>query len=373
MSERRSRLTRRHFVGGTLAAVLAGCTGTERTDRTGTTAETTGTSPTAEGTTTAARTTDAPSTSDETTESTADTSSDSDAGPASDGRSLALDTWIPRPALTSGRDYYLLSDVVFWNFRRIRQFGDALHPEFYDRITQVPDADVLGVSPSSVDARVDVASQSARTYLGTFETGAIADALTENGLTEDRQVGSFRLFKPGKTGYQRPVAVGEDAVVVGKGAGIQMANDDRSSDIAPETVVLEAVDVHRTGEGRYADASESVRTLTEVATELDGGTVRTYERVSTPDPENLQFTGCVGTADGYALARPKSTYAATFLFSDPSEAVVDPIREQFETRAGLNEFDDVSYETDGRTVTARARMKNERFDGYLPGDPSDRA
>lgn len=261
---------------------------------------------------------------------------------------------------------------MFWNFGRTRRFEDALHPEFYDRVTGVPDADALGLSPSSVDARVDVASQSARVYLGSFEKGDVGSSLTENGLTKDGELGSFRLFTPGESGYPRPVAVGEDAVVVGKSASIHMANDDRSSEVAPRAAAVETVDAHRTGDGRYADASEPVRTLTEVARAYDSGTVDTFERVSTPDPGNLRFRGCVGTAYGFELSRPKSTFVATFLFGDPSETAVDSIREQFEQKQGLNEYDDVSYETDGRTVTARAKMKNERFDGYLPGDPADR-
>lgn len=377
MSGRRSSLTRRHFVGGALAAMLAGCTGTDDSETTRTTGGPGETAQAPRATTTAGRTTeatDATAAPDETTDSTPETTPDEGGQTTTtEARSLALEEWIPRPALTSGKRYYLISDVVFWNLGRIRRFEDALHPEFYNRITQLPDADALGVSPSSVDARIDVASQSARIYLGSFEREAVAEALAESGLAKDRELGEFDLFVPGETGYQSHVAVGENAVVVGEGAGIRMANDSRSSDIGPRNAAVETVDAHRTGEGRYADASEPVRRLTEVASAYDSGTVRTFERVSTPEPENLRFTGCVGNADGFEFSRPKSTFVVTFLYSDPEEAVVDPIREQFEQKPGLNEFDDVSYETDGRTVTVRARMENERFDGYLPGDPADRA
>ena len=177
---------------------------------------------------------------------------------------------------------------------------------------------------------------------------------------------------PGETGYQHVVGVNEDAVVVGKGVSIEMANDDRSSQIAPKTAAVQVIDAHRTKRGTYADASESFRSLTETAKSFDVGSVRTFERVSTPTPEQLKFTGCVGIADGSKFSRPKSEYVVTFLFSNSNEVVVEPIRKQFQQKPGLNEYDDVSYSTDGSAVTVIARMENERFDGYLPGDPEDR-
>lgn len=359
MFERRSRLSRRHFVGGTIATVLAGCTGAQNATTTSSTerADVTQSSDSTTNSTTRG------TTEDTTTEAEEKTTEVELAG---------LNSWVPKPALMNERDYYLISDVVFWNFERIRPFKDSLHPEFYGRITEVPHADQIGLSPSDVDARIDVASQSARVYLGQFDTETITSTLTQNGLTKNQDIGSFELFIPGETGYQHVVGVGEDAVVVGEGVSIEMANDDRSSQIAPKTAAVQVIDAHRTKRGTYADASESFRSLTETAKSFDIGTVRTFERVSTPTPEQLKFTGCVGIADGSRFSRPKSEYVITFLFSKSNEAVVEPIRKQFQQKSGFDEYDDVSYSTDGSAVTVRARMENERFDNYLPGDPEDR-
>lgn len=353
MSGPRSRLSRRQFVGGTIGTVLAGCTGTETPE----------TSDGAEGDSasdaTASRTTEETGT--ETEESTTEV------------ESSGLGGWVPRPALMNEREYYLTSDVVFWNLGRIRSFEDALHPEFYDRITRVPDAPLLGLSPSAVDERIDVASQSTRVYRGAFETDTISSTLVEGGHAKDRDIGSFELFVPGEAGSRYVVGVSEDAIVVGTGASIEMAgDDDRTSEISPETAAVEVIDAHQSVEGTYPDASEPFRFLAESAESLAAGTVRTFERVSTSAPDELEFAGCVGIADGFEFSRPESEYVVTFLFSDSSEVVVEPIEEQFEQQPGLDEYDDVSHATDGSTVTLRAGMANERFDGYLPGDPDER-
>lgn len=294
--------------------------------------------------------------------------------PDSSADGPALDAWVPRPASLNGRDRYLLSDVVFWDHERIRSFEAALHPEFYGRITAVPATDLLGVSPADIDARIDVASQSASVYRGGFDPAAVASRLEQEGYTADRRIGSFDVFAPGDTGHERVVAVGESAVVVGEGASIQMAGeDDRSSEI-DERAAAEGVVEARQGRGpRYADDSEAFRTLASSVRPLAVGTVATFDRVSSPTPEQLKFTGCVGVALGYELSRPASTLVMTFLFDDPGEAVVDPIRTQFGRQPGLKEYDDATFERDGSTVTARARMRNDRFDGHLAGGPGDRS
>ena len=286
----------------------------------------------------------------------------------------ALGNWVPKPESTNGRKHYLLSDAVFWNLDRIRSFEDALHPAFYDRLARVSDADHLGISPTDVDVQIEVASESASIYLGQFQTESITEALEQNGHTKDRNMGSFDIYVPGEYGYQRIVGVGDGTIVVGKGAGIQMAgDDDRTSQISPETVLENVIGAHRNDAERYAKTSEAFRNLTKSVQSFAAGTVRTFERVSTSTPEQLEFAGCVGTVDGFELSRPKSTYVLAFLFSDPSEAVVGPVEEQLERMSWLNEYDDVEYAVDGSTVTVQAKMANERFDGYLPGDPDDRA
>ncbi|WP_458207538.1 hypothetical protein [Haladaptatus sp. NG-SE-30] len=285
---------------------------------------------------------------------------------------IGIDSWVPEPTSMNGRKHYLISDVIVWNLERIRPFEDALHPEFYNRLSSVPDASILDISPSAIDARIDVADQSARIYLGQFEPETVASTATQKGLTKLRDVGPFEIFTPSETGYQHIIGVSEDAVVVGTGAGIQMAGgDDRTSQIDSKTATMEVIDAHQNG-GAYVDTNDAFRTLTKTIRSLSAEPIKTFERVSTPKPETLRFTGCLGIAYGFALSRPKSEYVTTFLFSDPSEAVTDPIQSQFERKPGLNEYDDISYTTDGSTVTVRARMVNDRFDGFLPGDPADR-
>ena len=321
----RPRVSRRHFVGSTIAAALAGCTG-------------------------------------------------ADEGASTETEPIALDTWVPEPESTNGREYYLTSDVILWNLRRIRPFEDALHPEFYDRITKTPDADRLGLEPSDIDARIDVASQSARVYLGQFETETAANTLEQRGYSKDREMGSFELFVSDSKQVSGVFGIGDGEIVVGKGAEIRMAGDDnRSSQITPRTAAEQVVEARRSENHRYANASETFGRLAETVMSAHSGTVRTFEPVSTPEPAEMTFTGCVGIADTFEFSRPKSTWAIRFLFTDPSRANVDPIRDQFEQKQGTSEYDDVSYASDGSTVTVKARMRNERFDGWLPGDPADRA
>lgn len=349
MSGLPSRLSRRHFVGGTIGTVLAGCTGSQTPETSGNADRN------------SSRDTTASNTTEETEESTTEI------------EPSALGRWVPRPTSMNEREYYLISDVVFWDFERIRSFEDALHPNFYDRITQVPDAARIGLSPSDVDERIDVGSQSTRIYRGQFETGTITSTLVEGGHVQDRDIGSFELFVPDEDSSRYVVGVNEDAVVVGKGVSIEMAgDDDRTSQISPKTATVQVIEAHQSNDERYTDVSEPFRFLSEAAKAFDSGTIYTFERISTPEPESMKFTGCVGIVDGFEFSRPKSAYVVTFLFSDSSEVVVEPIKEQFERQSGLNEYDDVSLTTDGSVVTARAKMANERFDGYLPGDPDER-
>lgn len=273
----------------------------------------------------------------------------------------------------NGRPHCLVSDVVFWNLERIRAFEDALHPAFFERISTIPEGDRRVLPASKVDARIDVCSQSASAYVGRFGAETVTSTLERKGLAPEREIGGFEVFAPGAEGYQRPVAVRDGVAVVGKGSSIRMADDDRSAEIDPGTAVARVVDVYGGDRDGYAAESEVFRSLSEPAGSLAAGTVRTFERVTSPEPENLRFAGLVGSADGFEFGRPTSAYVVEFRFGDPDEAVVEPVERQFQRRPGLDEFDDVSFAVDGDTVTARATMATGRFDGYLPGDPDDRS
>lgn len=285
-----------------------------------------------------------------------------------------LRRWVPSPEPVNGRGRYLVSDLVFWDFATIRRFEDELHPAFYDRITSVRDAELLNVDPANVTERIDVASQSARVYRGQFDTDEVQSYLVgSDGYTVNRVVGNFAVLGPDGTASPKVVGVGEDAVIVADGASIEMAgDDDRSSEIEPRTVLAEVIDARR-GEGRrYAEQSGTFRTLVDRARDLSAGTVETVDPVPETEPGSLRIAGKTGVAHGARLGRPKSEYVLVLAFEDSSEVAVDPVKEFVDRHDGMSEHDDVTYATDGATLTVTAATENDRFDGFLPGDPGDR-
>lgn len=286
---------------------------------------------------------------------------------------MPLEAWVPAPNPVNGKDHYLTSDVVFWDFANVRQFEDELHPAFYDRITQTKAVERLDVSPADVKMRLDVASQSATVYRGQFDPAAVESYLVDqNGFSVGREVGDFSVLVPGESGYQNVVGVGEDAVIVADGASIEMANDDRSSRIEPRTVLSETIDARR-GEGRaYADERDAFGTLAEAVRGFSTGLVKTFDPVPKTERGSLQIAGATGIAHGARLGRPKSEYVFVLAFEDSSAVAVEPVEEFVAQHPGMSEYDEVSYSTDGPTLTVSASMENDRFDGYLPGNPGDR-
>lgn len=292
-------------------------------------------------------------------------SDDGDTGPP-------LKAWVPAPNPVNGKDHYLTSDVVFWDFANVRQFEDELHPAFYDQITQTKAVERLGVSPADVETRIDVASQSATVYRGRFDPAEVESALVDqDGFTVGETIGEFSVLIPDDSGYQNVVGVGEDAVIVADGASIEMANDDRSSRIEPRTVLSETIDARR-GDGRaYADERDEFSTLAEAVRGFSTGLVKTFHPVEKTERGSLQVAGTTGIAHGARLGRPESEYAFVLAFEDADAVSVDPAEEFVAQHPGMSEYDDVSYSVDGATLTVSAHMENDRFDGYLSGDPSD--
>lgn len=283
----------------------------------------------------------------------------------------AFRQWVPSPDETNGRERYATNDVVFWDVERVRDFEADLHPSFYDRLSSVAETFVPAVSPSSVSSVVSVADESATVYRGSFDTTAVGSALEDDGFSVERELGAFDVYLPSDAQSPFVVGVGESAVVVGEGADIQTTSGE-TSNIDERTAVVETVTARRDADARFGESNGTFRTLADESADFDGGEIYTHERVSDPAPESLQFEGAVGAAIGTRFGRPKSAFLVLFAFSDASEAVIDPVASAFEALPGTRQFENPSYETDGRVVAVTAEMENSRFDGHLPGNPGDR-
>lgn len=358
--------TRRNFLrvsGLSITSLAAGCVGGDagtRTDASSTASDDRTSSPTAAS--------ENPATESPTETETPSTTATSTRITGS-GR---LSGWVPRPKPLNGHETFLVNDGLFWKLSRIQAFESDLHPEFYDRIASVDSADWGGIDAADVTTRIDVASQGATIYLGSFDPEAVRRELLADEMTLGERVGEFQLFTPATGGRPAHVAASAAAVVVSKGRSIR-TSDDRTSEIDAGTLLEHVISTGRGTAPGYAQSSDSFRTLDVLASEWDFASVRTFERVSETVPSDADFAGTVGIADGASLARPDSTYHLVFLYQDSASIDVDPIRSWLLDHPGFSEFDELTFETRGRTLRVSGEMENDRFDAYLPGDPADRA
>lgn len=257
--------------------------------------------------------------------------------------------WLPAPSAISGGGHY---PAGLLRPRELEPHADALGRSYFDEMVSTGGAlERAGLDPAGASAHV--ASPTASVVDADLDADAVASSLGDAGFEASGSHEGFALWTA--DGEDEAYAVGEDVLVVGRGAGSR----------SPSGAVEAAVDAGVGAAERYVATSDAASRLHD---RLDRGQLRTVLTRDPPeetDVERGQFAGNVGLGYAVTVDEPTSELHFVLVFASEADADAPAVRDWVDAgRSGgaFDRMDDASVAADGAAVVVSGTLST----GDLP-------
>lgn len=287
---------------------------------------------------------------------------------------LAPRQWVPDPAVLEFDGYYPRNYVFdYWRYDEARERGDELPPDVESALTE-PDSVVLladtGLEAESIDTHLRIGGSFASVFQGSFDRTAVGDSLEDAEFERLESHHGFTRYDDDSdtdAEHNYEYAVSADTIIRAR-SDAEIVETSEVASLEPP-IVERVIDTREGERERYAGTNDDVARLTDEVRDLTASTVHVTPEVTSSNPEEGDFEGSVGIGWGPKLHGDRTTFRVAILFTDADAVDRSGVEAFANANGGLDDYDEVRVETDGRIARIQAEIATARFDGFQPGDP----